>query len=141
VAELSPAYLSALAAQLGGLSAFLGGFAATFLGTLLYQRKNTKILIWAIGFTVVASVAFVVTVVSSTALIATLHPDAPASTSAPGSGGARVLLFVGFTVGLYSLLGSLALSGFSRSRITGFLTTIAASVGIVLVTMLVVGIG
>lgn len=33
--ELSPAYLSDLATQIGALSAFLGGFAATFLGTLL----------------------------------------------------------------------------------------------------------
>lgn len=138
--NLSPAYLSALAVQIGGLSAFLGGFAATFLGTLLARRADGKTASLSIGFAVSSSVAFVVTVVASTALVAGLHPEAPSSAPAAGAGAARVLLVLGFLFGLYSLLASLALSGWARSRGTGLTTTIASGIGIVLVTLMVVGI-
>jgi vacuolar-type H+-ATPase subunit I/STV1 len=138
--ELSPAYLAALALQLGGLSAFLGGFSATFLGTLLAWRIGGKTASLSIGFAVSSSVAFIVTVVASTALMAVLHPQAPSAAASTGSSIARVLLVLSFLVGLYSLLVSLALSGWARSRGTGMTTSIAAGLGIVLVTMLVVGI-
>jgi hypothetical protein len=49
---LSPVYLSAIAAQTGGLSAFLGGFAATFLGTLLALNVKGRTGSLAIGFSV-----------------------------------------------------------------------------------------
>jgi len=139
--ELSPAYLSALAVQLGSLSAFLGGFSATFLATLLTLRARNKIASMSIGFAVSAAVAFIVTVVASTALVAMLHPDAPQTVSLVASGGARVLLTLGFTVGLYTLLVSLALSGWCRSKGTGLTTSIAAGLGIALVTWMVLGIG
>ncbi|MFW2341660.1 hypothetical protein [Brevundimonas sp.] len=139
--ELSPAYLAALAVQLGSLSAFLGGFSATFLGTLLAWRIGGRTASLSIGFAVSASVAFIVTVVASTALVAVLHPEAPSAAASAGSGVARVLLVLSFLLGLYSLLVSLALSGWARSRRTGMTTSLAAGLGIVLVTMLVIGVG
>ncbi|WGM40308.1 hypothetical protein [Caulobacter sp. NIBR1757] len=140
--SLAPAYLSALATQLGGLSAFLGGFAATFLGTLLAlggrRRRTTGV---AIGFAAAASAAFIVCVVASTALVAVLHPEAPQAARAIGTDGARVLLTLSFVLGLYTLLASLGLSGWSRSRSTGLTTSIAAGVGAVLATGLVLAMG
>ncbi len=136
---LSPAYLSALAVQIGSLSAFLGGFAATFLGTLLAIRTEGKLASWCIGFAVSSSVAFIVTVVASTALVALLHPDAPSAAGAAATGQARVLLVLSFLLGLYTLLVSLALSGWTRSRGTGLTTSIVAAVGIILVTVMVAG--
>jgi vacuolar-type H+-ATPase subunit I/STV1 len=137
--SLSPAYLSAIAIQIGALSAFLGGFSATFLGTLLALGLRGRTASISIAFAVSSSVAFIVAVVASTALVAILHPDAPTSAHATASGGARVLLTLSFVVGLYALLASLAWSGWSRSRGTGLATSIAAGIGIVLVTGLVVG--
>jgi hypothetical protein len=139
--DLSPAYLSALAIQLGSLSAFLGGFAATFLGTLLARRIGGRTASLCIGFAVGSSVAFIVTVVASTALVALLHPEAPSAARATAPGGARLLLTLSFLFGLYSLLASLALSGWGRSRGTGLTTSIAAGIGILLVTMLVANVG
>jgi vacuolar-type H+-ATPase subunit I/STV1 len=136
---LSPAYLTSLAAQLGSLSAFLGGFAATFLGTLLASRIEGRIASLSIGFAVGSSVSFIVCVVASTALVTLLHPDAPIAAGEVAAGQARVLLALSFFLGLYALLVSLALSGWTRSRGTGLATSVIASIGIVLVTMMVAG--
>ncbi|CAN5341489.1 hypothetical protein BH09PSE1_BH09PSE1_27180 [soil metagenome] len=138
---LSPIYLSAIAVQIGGLSAFLGGFAATFLGTLLALGVRGRTASLAIGFAVSSSVAFIVSVVASTALVALLHPQAPQLMHSAAPGGARVLLTLSFVVGLYALLISLAFSGWSRSKGTGLTTSIAGGIGILLVSWMVVGIG
>lgn len=138
---LAPAYLSALATQLGGLSAFLGGFAATFLGTLLALGGRSRTASVAIGFAAAASAAFIVCVVASTALVAVLHAEAPQAARAVGTDGARTILTLSFVLGLYTLLTSLGLSGWSRSRSTGLTTSIAAGVGAVLATGLVLAMG
>ena len=137
--QLSPAYLSTLAVQIGSLSALLGGFAATFLGTLLAIRSDSKAASLAIAFAVSSSVAFILTVVASTALVAMLHPEAPFAASAAATGGARLLLALSFLLGLYTLLASLALSGWTRSRGTGIITSLVAGIGIALVTTLIAG--
>lgn len=136
----SPAYLSAIAAQVGTLSAFLGGFAATFLGTLLAMNARGRAASAAIGFSAAASVAFIVAVVGSTGVVAALHPDGP------GLGAGRVgqtqgLMTLAFMLGLYALLAALGLSGWSRSPRTGWITGAAAGLGAVLVTTLLVSVG
>ena len=75
--QLSPASISALAAQLASLSAFLGGFAATFLAPLLTLGHQGRLMTISIGFAVTSSVYFIVTVVAATRLTAVLHPEAP----------------------------------------------------------------
>jgi hypothetical protein len=137
---LSPVYLSAIATQTGGLSAFLGGFAATFLGTLLALNVRGRTGSLAIGFSVTSSVAFIVAVVGSTATVAALHPDGPAGRVA-SAGFAQVVMSLGFALGLYALLISLGLSGWSRSKGTGWTTSIAAGLGVILVTGMVVSVG
>ena len=82
VKELSPAYLSAIAGQLGTLSAFLGGFAATFLATLLTLVRRERLLTVCLGLSVTSAVAFIVTVVAATMVTAVSHPDAPAAVAA-----------------------------------------------------------
>lgn len=138
--QLSPAYLSAIAVQTGGLSAFLGGFAATFLGTLLALRVKGRTASVAIGFAVTSSVAFIVAVVGSTATVAALHPEGPARQMA-SAGFAQVVMSLGFVLGLYALLISLGVSGWLRSRGTGWTTSLAAGLGVLLVTGMVVSVG
>jgi hypothetical protein len=136
---LSPAYLSDIAAQTGGLSAFLGGFAATFLGTLLALGVKGRTASAAIGFAVTSAVAFIVAVVGSTATVAALHPEGPGRMASAGF--AQVVMSLGFVIGLYALLISLGVSGWTRSRGTGWTTSIAAGLGVILVTGMVVSVG
>lgn len=137
---LSPAYLSDIAAQTGGLSAFLGGFAATFLGTLLAMRARGRVGAIAIGCAAVSSIAFIVAVVGSTAVVAGLHPEGPRA-GATNMGGPQVVMTLAFLLGLYALLGAIGLSGWTRSRAAGLTTGIAAAIGVLLVTGMVVSVG
>ena len=127
--QLSPAYMSALAAQLASLSAFLGGFAATFLATLLTLGQQGRLMTITIGFAVTSSVAFIVTVVAATMLTAIFHPDAPRFMATLDAFTPRTIMTLGFSVGALSLLASLGCSGWTRSPVIGWITTIAGLVG------------
>lgn len=131
---LSPVYLSALAIQIGGMSAFLGGFAATFLGTLLAMRAKGRIATVAMSFAAVSAVALIVAVVGSTGVYSSLHPEAPGGPAQVEEVlWVRMTMALSFLLGVVSLLASLGLSGWLRSRATGLSTSIAAAIGIVFI--------
>ncbi|MDB5707703.1 MAG: hypothetical protein JWN66_4819 [Sphingomonas bacterium] len=138
--HLAPAYLSTLATQIGSLSAFLGGFAATYLATFLTFGHRSRPAAVAIGGAVTSAVGFVVAVVASTMLIAALHPDAPAGAGRL-TGTAQVTMTLSFLVALIALLVSLGVSGWTRSRAIGWATSVAAGLGMVIVLLLVLQTG
>lgn len=127
--QLSPAYISALAAQLAGLSAFLGGFAATFLATLLTLGQQGRLMTIITGLAVTSAVSFIVTVVAATMLTAINHPEAPHVMAMAAASRSQAIMVLGFSLGSLSLLASLGCSGWTRSRSIGWITTIAASIG------------
>jgi hypothetical protein len=137
--ELAPEYLSEIARQIGSLSAFLGGFAAAFLGTLLALNAPQRVAGWAIAGAAFSALAFVVAVVACTMLVVVLHPQAPANAAGQGVGACRVLGLLGFMLGAYALLCSIGLSGWLRSRRTGLLTSGLAGAAGLLISGLLVG--
>jgi hypothetical protein len=141
VEPLSPAYVSALAAQLAALSAFLGGFAATFLATLLTLGHQSRLMTTTIGLAVTSAVSFIVTVVAATMLNAIYHPDAPSFIAGQSASQPQTIMTLGFAIGSFSLLASLGCSGWSRSRGIGLITTTAALIGSILVVSLIVQVG
>ena len=116
--HLAPDYLSLLAGQIGATSAFLGGFAATFLAMFLTLGHNSRASTIAVASAAVASVAFVVTVIAATALVAALHPHAPPGAAAT-AGKAQAVMAAAFLLGMVALLLALGASGWTRSRKTG----------------------
>ena len=138
IEKLAPAYIAALASQLAALSAFLGGFAATFLATLLTLGHQNRLMTATIGFAVTASVSFIVTVIAATMLTAIYHPAAPPFMAAAASTQPRTIMSLGFTLGSLSLLASLGCSGWTRSRAVGWITTIAASTGAAFIIFMIV---
>lgn len=138
VEHLSPAYVSSLASQLAALSAFLGGFAATFLATLLTLGQQSRLMTVTIGFAVTAAVSFIVTVVAAMTITMIYHPAAPTSMAGLGSRLPATVMSLGFLAGLLSLLASLGCSGWTRSRSVGWITTVASSVGSVLIAAVTV---
>lgn len=72
--HLDPACLNALATQIGSMSAFLGGFAATALTALLAaKRERERPAGWAMGLSAVAAVAFIPPVLAATFLVAVVQ--------------------------------------------------------------------
>jgi hypothetical protein len=136
---LAPEYLAEIGRQLAALSAFLGGFAAAFLGTLLALQSPRRQVGWAAGAAAVAAAAFTVAVVAATMLAVVLHPAAPGVRNrAAEAGVARVITGLAFFVGLYALLAALGLSGWARSRRLGLVTGSVAGVAAVIATWAVV---
>lgn len=137
---LSPAYITALGTQIGFLSAFLGGFAATFVATILQVEKPGRVAGWAMGLAAVSATAFVVAAVTSTALVAGSHPDAPAMVAlSDGLVRARIVSSLCFTLGAYLLLGAIGCSGWLRSRALGWTTSVASVLAGLLVTLSILG--
>lgn len=138
---LAPDYLLAMAGQLGALSAFLGGFAATFLATLLTLGREGRLLTVSVALAAVSSVAFVVCVVAASMLAAVLHPHAPAAIAATPDGMPRAVMSLSFAAGMLALLMAIGASGWLRSRRIGWITGGIAAIGIVLIAALTIQVG
>jgi len=134
--HLAPAYLTTLATQIGALSAFLGGFAATYLATFLVFDQRSRLAAMTIGGAATSAVSFIIAVVASTMLVAALHPSAPVGASRSAES-AQITMALSFVVGLFALLFSLGAGGWTRSRAMGWTTTIVAGVGTIIVVSLV----
>lgn len=134
---LKPDYLTAIATQLGSVSAFFGGFAATMLALFLTVAGRSRGSLVAAHASAVAAVSFIIAVMASTALIAIAHPDAPPATAVRSTAAIRPLLAISFSIGIIALLAAIAASGWSHSRGMGWTTTIISGVTILAVFLLV----
>jgi len=134
----NPEFLAETARQIASLSAFLGGFAATFLGILLQSPNSRRHVGFAAGAAAVASASFILAVISGTALAVVLHPGAPSGIAKPTFlPQVQELIFVTFACGIYSILLSLGLSGWIRSRQLGIVTSLAALVSAIIISLFV----
>ena len=132
-------FLAEAGKQIASLSAFLGGFAATFFGILLQSSDSRRHVGWAAGAAAVASASFILAVISGTTLALVLHPGAPPSVATPTFlPQLQNLIFVSFPCGIYSILLSLGLSGWIRSRQLGIVTSVAALMSGMIVAVLLV---
>lgn len=135
---LAPDYLSEIATQLGSVSAFFGGFAATVLALFLTLGKKRPGALIAAQAAGLAAVSFIVAVMASTVLIANSHPHAPPVTTMLSTGTMRQMLVVSFAIGMLALLVSIAASGWSHSKAMGWTTLVFSAVAIVAVALLAV---
>lgn len=135
-ATLSPGFLAAWATQIGGLSAFMGGFAATMLVMLLTHDSQRQAIRWAAGLSALSAVAFVVAAVATTTLVAGSHPEAPAAVARQAAQGpARALAALFFALGAYGLIAAIGWAGWVRSRRMGWVTTGLAALGAIAITL------
>ncbi len=131
ITELHPEYLAALARQFGFLGAFLGGVSATLFVTLLTLAKPSRVVRWAIGLAAVAAVAFIVTAYMSVGVIANSHPNAPPQMAGNSIVIVQVTMSLSFAIGSLALLAAIGVSGWSRSRVLGIVTSVVAFLGAV----------
>ncbi|HJT81612.1 MAG TPA: hypothetical protein VJ719_10475 [Chthoniobacterales bacterium] len=123
----NPEFIGEIARQIAAVSAFLGGFAATFLGILLQSQSSRRHVGLAAGAAAVASALFMVAVIAGTLVALAVSPAAPNNFATPEFvPWARRVFLVSFALGIYSNLLSLGLSGWIRSRWLGMVTSTAA---------------
>jgi hypothetical protein len=124
---MKPEFTAEIAKEVAAMSAFLGGFAATFVGILLQSSESRRHVTWAAAAAALAAASFIVAVIAGTLLGLVLNPQAPSEFATPEfSPWAFHVLVVAFAVGIYSNLLSLGLSGWIRSRTLGIITSLAA---------------
>lgn len=129
--------MSAFATQLGSISAFFGGVAVAFLGILIFASVRSRLMETTIGAFVVAAVCFIVSALAATIISVGVLPGAARDIARPAYLISTVALMnVAFLVGITGLLTGISLSGWLRSRSTGWLTTVAGSIGLIAVLWL-----
>ncbi len=129
--------MSAFATQLGSISAFFGGLAATLMALLVFTPHKSRLIEIAIGTAVTAAVCFIVSALAATILSVGLLPGAARDIANPSYiAGVVILMNLTFLLGIVSLLGGIALSGWLRGRTTGIVTTTAGALALIMVLWL-----
>lgn len=138
--QLPAAYFAELARQLAFVAAVLGGFAATFFGTLLAVNSSKRVASWAAGSAAFAAACFICATLTATFIATGIHPEAPAYVAADARGDApRLIMVLSLMLGLYALFGAIAAGGWIRSRAVGMATTAAALLGAITATWAFMG--
>lgn len=128
--DFTSGFIVAVAEQLSFVCAFLGGISAAMLITVVVFIAEKKSIGWIVSSAALAACSFLVAVVASWRIIIVLHPESPIEVSDRIVGVLYPVMLMGYGVGFFSLLLSIGLSGWLRSRRAGLITTSIAIVSL-----------
>lgn len=116
------------------LSAFLGGFSATFLAAILVVDPKKRFAHWVVSLSAISACSFIVCATSSIALVNGLHIGTEETKNTLLSvSGIRIVSAISMAIGVFSLLGSIGLSGWLRDKRSGIVTSCVALMAIAIV--------
>ena len=121
--EFKASYALAAAEQMSFIGVFLGGVSVTILLTIVVFSSSKKSVNWIVGTSAVAACSFLISVIASMRFVIALHPDLSFS---PDPAKVSLLwnsMILGYGLGVISLITSIGLSGWLRSRRSGIVTT------------------
>ncbi len=130
---MSTSYYLVQTEQIVLLSAFLGGFSATFLAAILALKSLKRVTNWIVCLSAISACSFIVSTIISIAIVNTLHPESPEQFNEALFQKNRLAGALALLIGIFSLLSSIGLSGWIRSKQVGLTTSAFAAVSIVLV--------
>ncbi len=128
--KLEASYVIAVAEQLSFVSAFLGGVSATILFSVIIFSSEKRIVAFLVATSTLSACSLLVSVISGWRLIIGLHPDLPFTPDPEKINLLWNSLIAGYGLGVNSLILSIGLSGWIRSRRTGLVTSTIAAVAI-----------
>jgi hypothetical protein len=133
---LSNELLLNITEQLILLSAFLGGFSATFLAAILVFDSQKRMTNWIVISSALSACSFIVCACTSIALVNGLQATPQELEEGLISlRGARIISALSMAIGVFSLLGSIGLSGWLRNKHVGIVTTAIALACMLLVSV------
>ena len=130
---MSTSYYIVQTEQLVLLSAFLGGFSATFLAAILALKSSERVTNWIVCLSAISACSFIVAAIISISIVNGLQPDSLEQYKIEEFQKDRLASALALLIGIFSLLSSIGLSGWIRSKQVGLTTSAAAVVSIVLV--------
>lgn len=133
--ELNPIYIVAVAEQLSFVSAFLGGISATILVTIVVFTSPKKSVNYIVSSSALAACSLLIAVVASWRIIILLHPELPIQVSDDLIMVLWAGMLIGYGLGFLSLLASIGLSGWLRSKRDGIITSTIALIAVVFFVM------
>lgn len=131
MSEPNPNYIIAVAEQLSFVSAFLGGISATILVTIVVFTSDKRSVSWIVSSSALAACSLLIAVVASWRLTILLSPEIPFQAD---STIIKILwngMLIGYGIGFLSLLASIGLSGWLRSKRDGIITTTISLIAVV----------
>ncbi len=120
--------------QVAFVSAVLGGFSCAFLGVMLAAGDHRRLAGVTVALAIGGSIGLIVTSVLGTFLVVVLGAVQAQSYADVPSGVLRVggWLMVAFDLGVASLLLAVGISGWLRSTLSGWISSLLAVGGLVL---------
>ena len=134
--ELSNEYLNSLAQQLIFISAFLGGFSATILGTLIVSDNRSKYFRIMVVSSALAAMCFVVTLFGMTSIIFQTTDGYPLEVDTQGLVVVRLIAIFTMFIGLISFTVCIASSGWLISKNIGRFTTAIGVIAFILIALM-----
>ncbi len=133
--EIPADYLVELAKQFIFISAFLGGFVASVLGTLIISKRNNKVLKALIIGCSLSAASFVVTVFAMTQVVVISLPGYPLEINPGQTDLTRLIGGIAFMLGILALTFVIGMSGWMHSKAVGITTTAIGILALVLIFM------
>ena len=133
---MTPEYWNELANHFILIGALLAGFSIAFVANLIVSDTNTRILKWLQITATIAASSFLISLFSMTKILMMTTKGYPLEIEENAFYLPRIIGGATFMIGILALSTLIALSGWSKSKNMGILTTI---IGILtLITVLVV---
>lgn len=129
--DLNTSYVVAVAEQLSFVSASLGGISATILVTIVVFTSPKESVNWIVSSSARAASCLLIAVVAAWRLTILLHPEFPMTVNATVVQILWNVMLIGYGLGFLSLIASIGLSGWLRSKKNGLITTGIASIAVV----------
>jgi len=124
-------YFVAVAEQMSFVSAFLGGVSVTILVTIVIFTSSKKSVSWIVGTSALAACCLLTAVIASWRIIIAFHPDLPFEADLTKVEILWDAMILGYGLGVLSLITSIGLSGWLRSRRSGIITASIATVAVI----------
>lgn len=125
--KIPDTYILAAAEQMSFIGTFLGGVSVTILITLVVFSSPKKSVNWIVGTSALAACSFLVSVIASMRLVIAIHPDLLIDPSPEKMNALWFGMINAYGLGVLSLIISIGLSGWLRSRTSGIVTSVFAA--------------
>ncbi len=131
--EMTPEYWNELANHFILISALLAGFSIAFIANLIVSDTNNRISKYLQITATIAASSFLISVFSMTTILMMTTKGYPLEIEESKFHTARIIGGVTFMIGIIALSTLIALSGWTKSKTTGILTTIIGILTLVMV--------
>jgi len=134
--DLPLPYINEVASQVIFVSTFLGGFAATIMGTFVASEKNSKLSNTLIILSAISACLLITTVFMMTDVVIKTTPGCPVKVLSADLDFQVKYGMLSFLFGITFLISVIAVSGWLKSKKMGIATTLTGIITLIFVGLI-----